>query len=95
MMSFQQIYTDPDGGRWGYIGYYMGRCGWVFLDDPYADPPALSLSPQVENTVTDTTPEEPVSGTSILWIVLPVALLVISTGLLILRMRKKHRSPTA
>ena len=30
----QNFYTDPDGGRWGYVGYYMGRFGWVYLDDP-------------------------------------------------------------
>ena len=94
LMTFLQIYTDPDGGRWGYIGYYMGRCGWVYLDDPYAVHPPLSLTPQAENTVTDTSPEEPTTAPSLLWIVIPVSFLILGTGLLILRLRKKYRQPT-
>lgn len=33
--TFTQFYTDGDGLRWGYVGYYMGhRNAWVCLDDP-------------------------------------------------------------
>lgn len=32
---FTSIYTDENGLRWGYVGYYMGRIdSWVCLDDP-------------------------------------------------------------
>ena len=32
---FTQVYTDENGLRWGYVGYYMGIRGfWVCLDDP-------------------------------------------------------------
>lgn len=32
---FTQVYTDENGLRWGYVGYYMGRLeNWVCLDDP-------------------------------------------------------------
>lgn len=32
---FTSIYTDENGLRWGYVGYYMGRqSSWVCLDDP-------------------------------------------------------------
>ena len=32
---FTLIYTDEDGLRWGYVGYYMGRRNsWICLDDP-------------------------------------------------------------
>ena len=32
---FTEIYTDENGLRWGYVGYYMGRQNsWVCLDDP-------------------------------------------------------------
>ena len=34
VMDFRYVYTDPAGRRWGYVGYFMGRCGWVYLDDP-------------------------------------------------------------
>ncbi len=33
--AFQTIYTDGNGLRWAFIGYYMGhRDGWVCIDDP-------------------------------------------------------------
>lgn len=32
---FTQIYTDENGLRWGFVGYYMGSWdAWVCLDDP-------------------------------------------------------------
>lgn len=35
---FTQVYTDESGLRWGYVGYYMGRCNsWICLDDPMND----------------------------------------------------------
>lgn len=33
--SFRYLYTDENGLRWTFIGYYMGhRDGWVCVDDP-------------------------------------------------------------
>ena len=33
--TFSAVYTDENGLRWGYVGYYMGRQNsWVCLDDP-------------------------------------------------------------
>ncbi|MCI9170625.1 MAG: hypothetical protein HFF42_06830 [Lawsonibacter sp.] len=33
--TFTQVYTDENGLRWGYVGYYMGIRGvWICLDDP-------------------------------------------------------------
>lgn len=35
---FTTTYTDQDGLRWGYVGYYMGhRNSWVCLDDPMSE----------------------------------------------------------
>ena len=35
---FSTLYTDGNGLRWGYVGYYMGRRdSWVCLDDPMND----------------------------------------------------------
>ena len=46
---FSTLYTDGNGQRWGYVGYYMGRRnGWVCLDDP--------LNEQLD---TDIVPVEP------------------------------------
>jgi uncharacterized membrane protein len=32
--EFSYMYKDDEGRQWAYIGYYMGRCGWVCLSDP-------------------------------------------------------------
>lgn len=56
-VSYSLVYTDPEGGRWGYIGYHMGHVGWMYLENPTDPEPALRLYPEVENTVTDTDPE--------------------------------------
>lgn len=33
--AFNTLYTDADGLRWAYVGYYMGhRQYWICLDDP-------------------------------------------------------------
>lgn len=35
--GYQDLYTDPDGNRWTYVGYYYGsRQGWVCIDAPEA-----------------------------------------------------------
>ena len=58
ILEYSLIYTDPNGGKWGYVGYYMGPCGWIYLDDLSNPDPAFRLNPKVENTVTDTTSED-------------------------------------
>ncbi len=63
---FTLIYTDEDGLRWGYVGYYMGRRNsWICLDDPMNEnldtqvvepqPSAAQLSqkPSVSNSGSD------------------------------------------
>lgn len=90
VVSFSQIYTAPDGSRWGYVGYYMGRCGWVWLDDP--DNPETPLFPQEpESTVTDTSPTEDAPGpdSTVVIIVALVAAVVVVTGVLIVVKKKK------
>ena len=58
LLEYSMVYTDPNGEKWGYIGYYMGRCGWAYLDDLSNPDPAFRLNPNIENTVTDTAPED-------------------------------------
>ena len=56
-LEYRQLYTDPEGGQWGYVGYFMGHCGWIYLDDLHDEtPPAFPQ--ESENTVTDTRPTE-------------------------------------
>lgn len=35
------VYTDPEGGAWGYVGYYMGHRDWIYLSDPENPNPVL------------------------------------------------------
>lgn len=89
VVDFRYVYTDPDGGRWGYVGYYMGRCGWVWLDDPCADETPL-FPQEPKNTVKDTSPETPPSGTSLTPVIVSVAALVaVTAGAIVLLKRKK------
>lgn len=32
--SYESLYTDPEGRRWTYVGYYYTNKGWVCIDDP-------------------------------------------------------------
>ena len=91
VMDFRYVYTDSDGGRWGYVGYFMGRCGWVYLNDPETlDAPSFPQTP--ENTVTDTSPEE-ASGTSpLIWIGLLILAACTATAVIILRLKRRARS---
>ncbi len=42
---YQDLYTDPDGNRWTYVGYYYGEEGWVCVDDPENGELSLSYGP--------------------------------------------------
>lgn len=91
-LECRQVYTDETGGRWGYVGYYMGRCGWIYLDDLYTDTPP-SFPQQVANTVTDTSPTEAAPGGAVpvwLWILIPGVVVCTAAGIVFLR--KYHAS---
>lgn len=78
VVNFQYLYTDPQGGRWGYVGYYMGHCGWVWLDDPEAEEtPVFPQTP--ENTVLDTS-EEPGSNNLFFLLVTAGLVLIVATA---------------
>ncbi len=95
-LSYSRVYTDPEGGRWGYVGYYMGRCGWIWLDDPTNPAPPLRLDPQMENTVTDTSPMEQEPGdarqTALIRIAVLVAAVVLLTAVGIAWIKRKKRN---
>lgn len=91
-VSYGLVYTDPNGGRWGYIGYHMGHVGWMYLDDPTSPEPPLKLYPQGISTVTDTAPEEdrtepPAYGK----VFAAVGIVIAATALLIVHIKKKQR----
>lgn len=92
LLTFHSVYTDPDGGQWGYVGYYMGHCGWAYLTDLYATETPL-FPHQAANTVTETGPEAEAasSGLSVSTVLLLIASVVIVTGVLIAVLKKKSR----
>jgi hypothetical protein len=69
----------------------MGRCGWVWLDDPDNSETPL-LVQESENTVTDTAPTEEAPGpdSTVVIIAALVAAVVVVTGVLIVVKKKKH-----
>ena len=78
-IPYKQLYTDPNGGRWGYVGWVLyTSCGWVYLEDPHNPDPPFRLDPVVENTVSDTSPTEEEPHRSplpdILWAAVLIAL---------------------
>lgn len=88
-VSYSLVYTDPEGGKWGYIGYHMGHVGWMYLDDPTNPEPALHLYPEHENTVTDTAPEDDTANApSYTTAFALVGIAIVVTALLILRLKK-------
>lgn len=90
-LEYHSVYTDPDGGRWGYVGYYMGRCGWIYLDD-LENPNPPQFPQEAENTVTDASPTENAPLNFSLWIiVILVAVVVIATGIIICLKRKNKK----
>lgn len=89
-LECQAVYTDPAGGEWGYVGYYMGHRDWIYLSDPEnPNPPTFPQAP--ENTVTDTSPTEeaPETSPSLYWVIGLVAGVAAVTGILIWRMKKR------
>ncbi len=90
-LTMSKVYTDPDGGRWGYVGYYMGRCGWAYLEDLHTENPPQFVH-QAENTVTDTSMPEKVPGSSSMGFLIPmVAAVVCVSGVLIVVLKKKKK----
>lgn len=91
-LSFGTIYTDPDGGQWGYVGYYMGHYGWAYLTDLYAAETPL-FPQQAASTVTETGPESEAAASvlSVSTVLILIGAVVIITGALIVILKKKHR----
>lgn len=92
-LTYRYVYTDPDGGRWGYVGYYMGRYGWIYLDD-LENPNPPQFPQEAESTVTDTAPTEAAPGVnaSLTWVIALVAAVVVLTGVLIAALRKRKKA---
>ena len=59
-----KVYTDSNGDRWGYVGYFYGRRNfWINMDNPAGDGVMSSDIPQTEELIASgqlTAPQTPV-----------------------------------
>jgi len=90
---FNQLYTDENGLRWGYVGYYMGtRERWVCLDDPmneHLDTGVVPVSPSAAQLRGS---ETVAAGPPALLIAaVLVGGVAVVTGALILKRKKRER----
>lgn len=96
-LEYRKLYTDPNGGRWAYVGYFLAQLnGWILLDDLHNPAPDFLLKPVVKNTVTDTSPieEEPKPPflSNLLWITVLIAVVTSITALAIYAMKLPKRN---
>lgn len=59
--GYDHLYTDVEGNRWTYLGYYYGSVnGWVCIDDPESEEITLSYEPEIteEELILPEQPEE-------------------------------------
>lgn len=97
--TFQKLYTDENGLRWTFVGYYMGReNSWACLDDPAnqelgVEGPLTIAQVRGEDDSGLVQPAEsiPAARTAALWVI-PAALIVMvaAATALIVRSRRKQ-----
>ena len=94
--SFHNLYTDENGLRWTYVGYYMGhRDGWVCVDDPMNEALASETYLTVDRVrggAADIVPpvaEVPVTGVFPLWLI-PVVLVIAVAAFTAVIVRKRN-----
>lgn len=98
--GYDTVYRDDLGRTWGYISYYFGlRQVWICLDDPTADfntlypngAPSVAVTEEAAATEPDATapivPKESISTK--VFTIAGVAVLVVVTGVLLTKMKKK------
>lgn len=95
--TYTYIYTDADGLRWTYVGYYCGhRNAWLCIDDPMNGHLGVDAPLSVDQ-VRSSTPLIPAGGrvppANVVWLV-PAALIVVAAAVtaIIVRIRRKKRS---
>lgn len=94
--GFQNLYTDEDGLRWSYIGYYYGlRNFWICIDDPMNEnlgaETYLSEAQVREevNTLVPPAAQVPDTGVFSLWAI-PVALVIVVAVVTAVIVRKRR-----
>ena len=94
--AFTHLYTDENGLRWTYIGYYMGRLNsWVCIDDPLNEKLGtdgyLTVGQVRENEEPIPAEAAPGAKTWVVWVI-PAALVVLAAVTTALILRKKRKA---
>lgn len=96
--GFQNLYTDENGLRWSYIGYYYGlRNFWICIDDPMNENLGVETyltEDQVRGVDSPIVPpaaQVPDTGVFPLWAV-PVALVIVVAVVTAVIVRKRRKS---
>ena len=95
--AFSDLYTDADGLRWGYVGYYMGhRNGWICLDDPmneHLDTAVVPVAPSAaQQRGSATVTPGPVQQFPLLLAGVLVAAVVAVTAFAIVKLRPRKKA---
>lgn len=90
---FTQIYTDKEGLRWSYVGYYMGRqSSWICLDDPMNEELDTGIVPAAPSAAQLRGSETAAAGPPLLLIAgVLVAAVVVVTAILLVRRKKPSK----
>lgn len=96
--TFDTVYTDEKGTRWGKGGYYYGhRNYWINLDNPTLEPPAPNedeaTPPEtIGSEVSEIVPQESESLRSVkLVLILAVVAVVVFTWLMLVKLKGKEK----
>ncbi len=95
--AFHNLYTDENGLRWTYIGYYMGhREGWVCIDDPMNEGLGADVQrtvDQVRGIANEQIPaavDVPDTGAFPMWLI-PVVLVIVVAVVTAVIVRRRKR----
>lgn len=88
-LYFTSHYIDENGERWGHVGYYMGPCSWVCIDDLYNE--AREGRPVPTDFDGCVTEPEKAQSPDLLLVGGLVAGVVVATGIMIFLMKRKSK----
>lgn len=96
--GFQNLYTDENGLRWSYVGYYYGlKNFWVCIDDPMNENLGVETCLSEEqvrgagNSLVPPAAEVPATGVFPLWAI-PVALVIVVAVVTAVIVRKRRKA---
>lgn len=95
--SFQYLYTDENGLRWTFVGYYMGhQDSWVCIDDPLNEhlgtDTLRTVGQGADGTIYPAAEKLPAARTWQVWIVPVVLVLAVAVVTAVIVRRRKTRA---